>query len=73
MWEEVVRNNHVTLVLIKEALKGYSRKKYLGEKKANNIFFFGWLMWTFFKLYRSLVFEKNLITWAVGFYQKVGF
>ena len=30
-----------------------------GGKKANNIFFYGWLVLTFFKLYGSLVFEKN--------------
>ena len=29
-----------------------------GGKKANNIFFYGWLVRTFFKLYGSLVFEK---------------
>ena len=29
-----------------------------GGKKANNIFFYGWLVQTFFKLYGSLVFEK---------------
>ena len=29
-----------------------------GGKKANDIFFYGWLVWTFFKLYGSLVFEK---------------
>ena len=29
-------------------------------------------MLTFFKLYGSLVFEKNLITWVVGFYHKIG-
>ena len=39
--------------------EGYSRKKYLGgEKKANDIFFYGWLVLAFFKLYGSLVFEK---------------
>ena len=29
-----------------------------GGKKANNIFFYGWLVLTFFKLYGSLVFEN---------------
>ena len=28
-----------------------------GGKKANDIFFYGWLVLTFFKLYGSLVFE----------------
>ena len=34
--------------------------------KANNIFFYGWLVLPYFKLYGSLVFEKNLNTWVVG-------
>ena len=44
--------------------EGYSGKKYLGGggggggKKANDIFFYRWLVWTFFKSYGSLVFEK---------------
>ena len=29
-----------------------------GGEKANDIFFYGWLVRTFFKLYGSLVFEK---------------
>ena len=29
-----------------------------GGKKANDIFFYGWLVLTFFKLYGSLVVEK---------------
>ena len=29
-----------------------------GKKKANGIFFYEWLVLTFFKLYGSLVFEK---------------
>ena len=28
-------------------------------KKANNIFFYGWSVWTFFKLYGSLVLTKS--------------
>ena len=39
--------------------KGYSRKKIpRGGKKANDIFFYGWLVWTFIKLYGLLVFEE---------------
>ena len=37
---------------------GLFQKKYLGGKKANNIFFYGWLVRTSFKLHGSLVFEK---------------
>ena len=57
-----------------ETDKGYSRKKIPreggGGKKANNIFFYGWLVRTFFKLYGSLVFEKVCLNGWWGFIEK---
>ena len=61
-------------VISYKQLRAIPEKKILrgggGGKKANDLFFYGWLVLIFFKLYGSLVFEKNLITWVVGFYRK---
>ena len=52
------------------SLRAILEKNTWRGKKANNIFFYGWLVRTFFKLYGSLVFEKKLITWVLGFIGK---
>ena len=42
-----------------------------GQEEGKDKFFYGLFVRTFFKLYGSLVIEINLITWVVGFHQKI--
>ena len=46
------------IIFLLRTVKGYSRKKYLGGKRAGDIFFYGWLVRKVFKLYGSLVFDQ---------------
>ena len=53
-------------------IKSYSRKKYLGGKKANDI-----VLWVVGADISHIIWvigvRKNLITWVVGFYQKISY
>ena len=54
------------IVLLRDIQKKIPREGG-GGKKANHIFFNGWLVLTFFKLYGSLVFEKFCLHGWLGF------